>query len=263
MRIACERNRASSASRRGSEAPASLAEARSLWICDVNGVLVDSSAIVREAFAATAARYGFTPSANAVGAIKGLGLLDAYHRLDPGGDVHIRRAFHLRYVRERVGELRAFPRVRETLSAARAAGIRIGAATSHGEIAEACLVSTGLYALLDCLVTQEEVRRPKPHPDGILRVLTLLGDGLHDPRSTAIHIGDLAEDVQAGKAAGIGTIGVTYGLAAESEIRAAEPDYVIHAFDEMHAWIAESKSQALCHAILESQSIPPNLESST
>jgi pyrophosphatase PpaX len=232
-----------------------------MWICDVNGVLVDSMAVVAQAFAATAAQYGFAWNARACGAIKGLCLIDAYGQLDPGGEAHRRRAFHLRYVRERIGELRAFPGVRDTLLAARAAGIRIGAATSHGEIAEACLVSTGLYPLIDCLVTQEEVKRPKPHPDAILRVLTLLGHDRHDAPGEAVHIGDTAEDIGAGKTAHIRTIGVTYGVSSEAEIRAAEPDYVIHAFHEMQAWIAESKSRAFCYLPFESQSVPPNLES--
>jgi hypothetical protein len=34
--------------------------------------------------------------------------------------------------------------------------VGIGAATSCSEIAEACLVNTGLYSLIDYLVTEEE-----------------------------------------------------------------------------------------------------------
>jgi HAD superfamily hydrolase (TIGR01509 family) len=213
-----------------------------LWICDVHGVLVDSTAIVREAFAATAARYGFPFGDAAMREVTGLCLADAYGLLDPGGDTHTRRAFHVRYVRARVEAMPAFAGVRDTLMAARAAGIRVGAATSHGEIAEACLVQTGLYPLIDVLVTQEEVTRPKPHPDSILRALQLLGGNRHEPRFEAVHIGDTAVDIVAGRRAGIATIGVTYGLARAAEIRAASPDYVIDAFHELRAWIPASSS---------------------
>jgi pyrophosphatase PpaX len=212
-----------------------------LWICDVNGVIVDSVALVREAFVATATHFGFSCDARRFHTIKGRWLLEAYRILDPGSDAHARRAFHLRYVRERVGELRAFPGVRETLLAAKAAGTRIGAATSHGEIAEASLVQAGLYPLIDCLVTQEEVKRPKPHPDAILRAVTLLGGDPHDPDLEAVHLGDVPEDIEAGKAAGLRTIGVTYGMSREAEIRAAEPDCVIRAFHEMRCWLAGSE----------------------
>jgi pyrophosphatase PpaX len=216
-----------------------------IWICDVNGVLLDSTAIVREAFAATAAHYGFECGAREFGMVKGCWLLEAYRRLDPGGDPQARRAFHLGYVRERIACVRAYPGVRDTLAAARAAGVRIGAATSHGEIAEAGLVVSGLYPLIDVLVTQEEITRPKPHPDAILRVLALLGADLHDPRPAALHVGDTREDIEAGRAADLLTIGVTYGVSPTHEIEAAAPDETIAAFAEMRSRIP---ARRLSHA---------------
>jgi HAD superfamily hydrolase (TIGR01509 family) len=210
-----------------------------MWICDVNGVLVDAVAIGHQAFLATAARYGMPCGEREFRAIKGLWLLEAYRRLDPGSDPHARRAFHLRYVRERIGDVRAYPGVQATLAAARSAGVRIGAATSHGEIAEASLVETGLYPLIDCLVTQEEVRRPKPHPDLVLRALQLLSGKGDRAAADAIYIGDTIEDIQAGHAAGVRTIGVTYGVSRDAEIRMAAPHHVIHACHDMHAWLRD------------------------
>jgi pyrophosphatase PpaX len=86
------------------------------------------------------------------------------------------------------------------------------------------------------------VRRPKPQPDSILRALQLLGADGHDPRLEALHIGDTAVDIVAGRRAGIATIGVTYGLAREAEMRAAGPDYVIDAFHELRSWFPTSSS---------------------
>jgi len=227
-----------------------------LWICDVHGVLIDSAAIVRQAFAATAARYGFSLDGHACGATKGVPLLEAYSRLDAGSDPYPRRAFHLAFVRERVHELRAFPAAAATLAVAKAAGIRVGAATSFGEIAEACLVQNGLYPYIDCLVTQEEVKRPKPAPDCLLSVMGLLGGGPAAPLD-AVHVGDTVEDIDAGKAAGIRTIGVTYGMSSESEIRSAEPDYVIHSFAEMRTWLGDWESEALGGVTLGQESGRP------
>jgi HAD superfamily hydrolase (TIGR01509 family) len=205
----------------------------------VNGVLVDAVAIGHQAFLATAARYGFPCRDPEFRAIKGLWLLEAYRRLDPGSDPQARRAFHLRYVRERIAEVRAYPGVHETLAAARSAGVRIGAATSHGEIAEACLVRTDLYPLIDCLVTQEEVRRPKPHPDLVLRALQLLSGERDHSGADAIYVGDTIEDMQAGHAAGVLTIGVTYGVLQDAEIRMGAPHHVIQSFHEMRTWLRD------------------------
>jgi beta-phosphoglucomutase-like phosphatase (HAD superfamily) len=49
-----------------------------IWICDVNGVLVDSTALVCQAFLATARRYGFAFTEPDRRRVKGLWLLEAY-----------------------------------------------------------------------------------------------------------------------------------------------------------------------------------------
>jgi HAD superfamily hydrolase (TIGR01549 family) len=208
------------------------------WICDVNGVLVDSAALVRQAFVATTARYGIPFGEREFRRVKGLPLLDAYRLLDPAADPGVRRAFHLRYVRERLDDVGACPGALDVLEEARARGVRIGAATSHGEIAETILVKTGLYRFLDCLVTQEEVRRPKPHPDSILRIMQLLGAASPYPEAAhVLCIGDTAADIEAGRAAAVATVGVTYGISPETEIRAARPDYILHSFGEMRQFL--------------------------
>ncbi len=208
-----------------------------LWISDVNGVLIDSTGLVREAFAATAARWRFDITARAFEQVKGLWLLEAYRILDPGGDALQRRHYHVSYVRERMSELRAYPGVALTLAAAKAHDVRVAATTSHGEIAEACLVSAGLYPYIDCLVTQEEVRRPKPDPESIQVILDLFDTPADSGSSRPLHVGDTLQDIIAGKAAGIRTVGVTYGLCSEPEIAAAMPDAVIRSFDEMRRFL--------------------------
>src|SRR5262245_52489202 len=201
-----------------------------VWICDVNGVLVDTVSAVRAAFEATAALAGFAFTDVDFQRVKGLPLLDAYRRLAPESDVMVCRRVHLRFIRDRLPHITAYPDVADVLAAAKHAGIRIGAATSHGDIAEGCLVRSALYSFIDCLVTQEEVQHPKPHPESILRVLDLLRVNPRDPESDgALFVGDTAEDVEAGRAAGVCTVGVTYGVSDEREIRRARPDYIIHA----------------------------------
>lgn len=215
-----------------------------LWICDVNGVLVDTARLAGHAFAATAEHFRFPFSECHFQMVKSLWLLEAYRVLDPGQDPFVRRAFHLHSIRDRLRDVRAYPGVREMLALARAQNIHVAAATSHGEIAEACLVNTGLYPLIDFLVTQEEVKRPKPDPDVILRVLVLSNMDSHDPDfERVIYVGDTTADIQAGKAAGVRTVGVTYGLSDEPEIRMAAPDYVIHSFSDMRSFLGRSMYQ--------------------
>jgi phosphoglycolate phosphatase-like HAD superfamily hydrolase len=50
-------------------------------------------------------------------------------------------------------------------------------------------------------------------------------------------IGDGAPDIQAGKAAGVHTCAVTYGLCSAEELLAARPDFTIGGLDELPAYI--------------------------
>jgi HAD superfamily hydrolase (TIGR01509 family) len=214
------------------------APAMTVWICDVNGVLVDTVAAVREAFAATAAHGGFSFTETDFQIVKGLPLLDAYRRLAPGSDAARWRRVHLRFIHDQLPRIAAYPEVADVFAEAAEAGVRVGATTSHGEIAEGCLVRTKLYSFIDCLVTQEEVTRPKPDPESLHRALDLLGVDPRDPRpKNVLFVGDTAEDIEAGRAAGVQTVGVTYGVSDDREIRRARPDHVIHAFGEMRSFL--------------------------
>jgi phosphoglycolate phosphatase-like HAD superfamily hydrolase len=96
-------------------------------------------------------------------------------------------------------------------------------------------MATGLYEHIDCLVTQEEVRRHKPHPDMLVRILELF-DTVVD-RESVVYVGDTPNDIEAGKRARVLTVGVTYGLSSSDEIRAAAPDEVIDSFDQMRMFL--------------------------
>jgi phosphoglycolate phosphatase-like HAD superfamily hydrolase len=214
------------------------------WICDVNGVLIDSIALVREAFLATAMHFGFAVPEDCLRRTNGHPLAGAYRIMDPCGDSSARVKFHLGYVRERLATVHAFSGVSDTLAMAKRAGVKVAAVTSHGEFAEGCLVHTGLYAFIDCLVTQEEVKRPKPDPESIVLALALLRADCTTSQPGAVCVGDTSFDIRAGRAAGIHTVGVTYGASAEAVIRAAQPDYVIHRFDAMSAFVRIGRSAA-------------------
>jgi AHBA synthesis associated protein len=210
-----------------------------LWVCDVNGVLVDSSRVTRAAFAATAERYRLAFTEALFRGVKGLDLFEAYRRLDPGNEPSSRRDYHLRFVHERIEEVTACPYEYERLMLARSVGIGIGAVTSYGETAEAYLVHTGLYPLIHHLVTADELHRPKPHPDVILMVIRLFDiECCRHEDGHVMYVGDTAVDIHAGRAAGVTTIGASYGLSDLREIQAAEPDHIIHSFDEMRRFMA-------------------------
>jgi pyrophosphatase PpaX len=60
--------------------------------------------------------------------------------------------------------------------------------------------------LFDVIITGDDVTKPKPHPEGIIKALSLLGV----KNTEAMFIGDSDADIQAGKQANVYTVGVQW-----------------------------------------------------
>lgn len=115
--------------------------------------------------------------------------------------------------------VRPFPGIPEALDALRARGVRLAVVTSkHRAVAERGLRVTGIA--VDALVGPLDAARPKPAPDPVVHALALLGADA----AGAVMVGDSPHDIEAGRAAGVRTAGVAWGMFPEAELRAAEPD---------------------------------------
>ncbi len=83
----------------------------------------------------------------------------------------------------------------------------------------------------DLLVTAGDVDKNRPYPDMIF--LAMQKFGIKDA-SEVLKIGDSAIDIEEGKNAGCGlTIGVTTGAQDETQLRTANPDFVIRSLKEL------------------------------
>ena len=89
-----------------------------------------------------------------------------------------------------------------------------------------------LAHLFDAVVASDDVARNKPHPDGILRALELLGA---EPGEAA-YVGDAPFDVEAAKRAGVFSIAVLWGeIHTRETLEAAGPDLVVSVAGELLA----------------------------
>lgn len=115
-----------------------------------------------------------------------------------------------------------FPGVRDVFAGLRALSVRIGIVTSKlRAVAERGLRVTELE--VDVVIGPDDVERPKPDPLPVWVALRRLAG----TRERAMMVGDSPHDVQAGKAAGVETVGVRWGMFAVSELLAARPDHLI------------------------------------
>lgn len=116
----------------------------------------------------------------------------------------------------------------ELLSALHDAGIKVGIVTRNCRSAtELALKRAGLTC--DVVVTREDVERTKPDPSHLLAALALL----RAAPEKSLMVGDYTIDVEAGKAAGMRTVGVLRPNRPPDFFDALAPDAVITSLRDM------------------------------
>ena len=83
------------------------------------------------------------------------------------------------------------------------------------------LEESGLRDKFSVVVTADEVRRPKPDPEGLIRATTLMGAN----RDQTIYVGDAVRDIEAAKRAGIRSAAALWGFAKGNDLKAHHPDF--------------------------------------
>jgi phosphoglycolate phosphatase len=101
---------------------------------------------------------------------------------------------------------RPYPHVRETLEGLK--GIKKAVVSNKTEgLSRRLLIELGLFSYFEMVVGEETLNEKKPSPEPMLYVLRNSGISVDE----AIAVGDSNYDIEAGKAAGIWTVAVTYG----------------------------------------------------
>ncbi|MFC5719499.1 HAD-IA family hydrolase [Streptomyces gamaensis] len=192
-------------------------------VFDLDGVLIDSFAVMREAFAVAYREVvgdGEPPFEEYVthqgryfpDIMRLMGLPPAMQ------EPFVRESHRLMH------RVEVYPGVPRLLADLRAGGIRTAIATGKsGERARAVLAAVGLLPLLDAVVGSDEVPRPKPHPDIVREALGRIGAAAGE----ALMVGDAVIDLQSGRAAGTRTVAATWGEGRAEQLRAQRPDFVL------------------------------------
>jgi pyrophosphatase PpaX len=131
--------------------------------------------------------------------------------------------------------VRPYDGIVETVRRLAEAGHPIALVTSKSDwMAHKALVHVGLDTLIPVVVGCDTCVNHKPHPEPVERALALLDA---EP-GNALFVGDSPHDVQSGRAAGVFTVGVTWGAFARSEMEASGADAVIDRIEELSGVLA-------------------------
>jgi pyrophosphatase PpaX len=119
--------------------------------------------------------------------------------------------------------VRPYSGVRESLAMLREQGVTLAIATSKRSVATGMgLRACGLpEEWFTGVVTADDVTRPKPDPQPVLRALELCGES---DLSRAVYVGDSIHDMRSGRAAGVTTAAVLWGPNSRETLQATNPD---------------------------------------
>lgn len=207
-----------------------------LLILDLDGTLVDSQALLVGLVNDVLQSAG-CPLADpaAVAVTIGLPLEEVFRRAAPWASGDMVDALCVTYRghadrQEFVQQFRLYPDVAVTLTALHAAGLRLVVGTSKGRATTTDIVRhCGIADCIDDVIGGDSVSRGKPHPEMVHRAQALFGT----QSQRTLMVGDTSFDIEMGKAAGVGTCAVTYGMHAAAALQQLQPDFVIDGFDQL------------------------------
>lgn len=128
-----------------------------------------------------------------------------------------------------------YPRVRETLHALRAAGVKLAVLTNkEGRYTRTVIDAHQLAPLFDCVISGDTLPVKKPNPAGIVDCMKQFGVS----SDRALFVGDSSIDVATARNAGITVWALPYGYNMGEPIEACNPDRVIPDFSALTEGLA-------------------------
>ena len=199
---------------------------------DLDGTLVDSGAIILSSFkhAARTVLARDVEEEQIAALIGGSNLHDQMRVLDPSRVDDLVRIYR-EHNRPLHDKLEAFDGIVELISLLSAQGRKLGIVTAKGRATvDLAFAVIPLEQHFDAVVTADMTERHKPDPEPVLKALELLGS---EPADAAF-VGDSPYDIEAGRAAGVFTVGVSWGkIHPDQRLRDAGADLVVHSPEEL------------------------------
>lgn len=204
-------------------------------VFDLDGTLVDSFADISAAFCRSFASAGCaSPDPADVRPLIGLDLRDMYQRfVDVALVDDLIAAYRADYAERCADSTHPFPGITTLLDDLGTAGTpRAVATTKTTWMARTVAEKVGLSGRLDHVQGTDGFAY-KPAPDVVLHAMSALGG------SATWMVGDSWLDIEAGRAAGLRTCAVTWGVSDLGVLEAARPDALVHTVDALREVLAE------------------------
>lgn len=139
-------------------------------------------------------------------------------------------AFHAHYADHRYDTTAPYPGIWRLLTALQASGIKLGVLSNKPHRATADVIDRYFADLKwDVVRGHKPGTAPKPVPTSAREVIREMGV----PAERCVYVGDTKVDMLTGKAAGMFTVGVSWGFRSVKELQDNGADAIIHSADEL------------------------------
>jgi HAD superfamily hydrolase (TIGR01509 family) len=213
-------------------------------LLDLDGTIANTLPHIFDAYRHAVAPWVKRPPTDAeVEATFGPAERECIARMVPRSDLdEAEERFHSYYETHHTHGVKIVEGIVDVIDHARRLGWHIGVFTGKGRrSAKFTLTELGLWNLIECLVSSDDVTRPKPDPEGVFNVSEALGV----PVERILFAGDSPADVRAGRSAGCNTAAVLWAAFKPDGLREAGADFTCERVEDLMAAIDVSNLH--CH----------------
>ena len=200
-------------------------------IFDLDGTLIDSADLIRDSFRfASNKALGKVINDNILLKNVGTPLKSQMEKINSKKTEELVTAYkeYNRKMHDRM--VRNFPGMKNVLKKLEKEGIELGIVTSKGEeLTVRALQLLGMTEFFKVIVTADDVKVHKPEPEPVNVALK----EIKIKKGSAIYIGDSPVDIRAGKAAGLETAAVLWGMFSKETLRKEHPDFYLEKPEEI------------------------------
>ncbi|MEC5425389.1 pyrophosphatase PpaX [Virgibacillus sp. C22-A2] len=197
---------------------------------DLDGTLIDTNELITASFNHTFEQHNLTFTPEEVIEFNGPPLVDTFRKIDPERAEIMVETYRKHNLAVHDSYVTAFPHVVETIEKLKQNGIQMGIVTTKMTKAVTMGLSlTGLNSYFDTVITLDDVKHPKPHPEPVIKAM----EELKANAASTLMVGDNYHDIESGKNAGVKTAGVAWAFKGKERLLQYNPTYMLEEITDL------------------------------
>ena len=201
---------------------------------DLDGTLIDSNQLIHASFDYTFKQFNLTFTEEEILEFNGPPLIDTFKKIDPIKVDEMVETYRQHNYLVHDEYVRVFPKVVETLKQLKDRQVKLGIVTTKmANGVKMGIEKTGISDFFDTVITFDDVKHPKPHPEPVLKAM----HALDAEASSTLMVGDNSHDIEAGKSAGIKTAAVAWSLKGKDRLLTYNPTIMLEEMTDILRYV--------------------------